>query len=123
MPFTPRSVAYYWARNCDSGLSEDLARQVMLTVYRKADQNRDQALFRAWLLRIAHNALFRHHGQQVREIETVYDPALSNLVTSGQTRWRDYVRVTHHRSAQDLDFFAEVHGWDDEGSDQTLAAA
>jgi RNA polymerase sigma-70 factor (ECF subfamily) len=70
--FTPRLVAFYRARNCDSGLSEDLAQQVMLTVYRKACQIRDRALFRAWLFRIAHNALCRHYGQQAREVETVY---------------------------------------------------
>ena len=44
----------------------------MLTVYRKAGQIRDRALFRAWLFRIAHNALCRHYGKQTREVETVY---------------------------------------------------
>ena len=70
--FAPRLVAFYRARNCDLGLSEDLAQQVMLTVYRKADQIRDRALFRAWLFRIAHNALCRHYGQRAREVETVF---------------------------------------------------
>jgi RNA polymerase sigma-70 factor (ECF subfamily) len=70
--FTPRLVAFYRARNCDPGLAEDLAQQVMLTVYRKAGQIRDRALFRAWLFRIAHNALCRHYGKQAREVETVY---------------------------------------------------
>ena len=70
--FTPRLVAFYRARNCDPGLSEDLAQVVMLTVYRKAGQIRDRALFRAWLFRIAHNALCRHYGKQAREVETVY---------------------------------------------------
>jgi RNA polymerase sigma-70 factor (ECF subfamily) len=70
--FAPRLVAYYRARNCDRGLSEDLAQLVMLTVYRKAGQVRDRALFRAWLFRIAHNSLCRHYGKQAREVETVY---------------------------------------------------
>jgi RNA polymerase sigma-70 factor (ECF subfamily) len=70
--FTPRLVAFYRARNCDPGLSEDLAQLVMFTVYRKAGQIRDRALFRAWLFRIAHNALCRHYGKQAREVETVY---------------------------------------------------
>jgi RNA polymerase sigma-70 factor (ECF subfamily) len=69
--FTPRLVAFYRARNCDPGLAEDLAQQVMLTVYCKAGQIRDRALFRAWLFRIAHNALCRHYGKQAREVETV----------------------------------------------------
>jgi RNA polymerase sigma-70 factor (ECF subfamily) len=70
--FTPRLVAFYRGRNCDPGLAEDLAQLVMLTVYRKAGQIRDRALFRAWLFRIAHNALCRHYGKQAREVETVY---------------------------------------------------
>jgi RNA polymerase sigma-70 factor, ECF subfamily len=70
--FSPRLIAFYRARNCDPGLSEDLAQLVMLTVYRKASQIRDRALFRAWLFRIAHNALCRHYGKQAREVETVY---------------------------------------------------
>ena len=69
--FTPRLVAFYRARNCDPGLAEDLAQQVMLTVYRKAGQIRDRALFRAWLFRIAHNALCRHYCKQAREVDTV----------------------------------------------------
>ena len=43
----------------------------MLTVYRKAAQVRDRALFRAWLFKIARNALCRHYGKQTREVETV----------------------------------------------------
>jgi RNA polymerase sigma-70 factor (ECF subfamily) len=70
--FAPRVVAFYRARNCDPGLSEDLAQLVMFTVYRKAGQIRDRALFRAWLFRIAHHALCRHYGKQAREVETVY---------------------------------------------------
>jgi RNA polymerase sigma-70 factor (ECF subfamily) len=69
--FTPRLVAFYRARNCDPGLAEDLAQQVMFTVYRKAGQIRDRALFRAWIFRVAHNALCRHYGRQAREVETV----------------------------------------------------
>jgi RNA polymerase sigma-70 factor (ECF subfamily) len=70
--FSPRLVAFYRARNCDPGLSEDLAQLVMLTVYRKAGQIRERALFHAWLFRIAHNALCRHYGKQAREVKTVY---------------------------------------------------
>ena len=70
--FTPRLVAFYRARDCDPGLAEDLAQQVMLTVYRRADQIRDRALFGAWLFRIAHNALCRYYSKQAREVKTVY---------------------------------------------------
>jgi len=70
--FTPRLVAFYRARNCDPGVSEDLAQQVMLTVYRKAAQVRDRALFQVWLFRVAHHALCRHCGRKAREVQTVY---------------------------------------------------
>jgi RNA polymerase sigma-70 factor (ECF subfamily) len=68
--FTPQLVAFYRSRNCDSGLSEDLAQLVMLAVYRKAAQIRHRALFRGWLFRIASNALYRHYGKH--EVDTVY---------------------------------------------------
>jgi RNA polymerase sigma-70 factor, ECF subfamily len=69
--FTPKLVAFYRARSCELTLAEDLAQEVMLTVYRKAGQIRDRALFRAWLFKIARNALCRHFGKQTREVETV----------------------------------------------------
>src|SRR5271165_3154735 len=69
--FTPQLVAFFRARNCELGLAEDLAQEVMLTVYRKASQIRDRTLFRAWLFKIARNALCRHYGKQTREVDTV----------------------------------------------------
>ena len=69
--FSPQLVAFFRARGCELGLAEDLAQEVMLTVYRKAAQVRDRALFRAWLFKIARNALCRHYGKQTREVETV----------------------------------------------------
>jgi RNA polymerase sigma-70 factor, ECF subfamily len=69
--FTPQLVAFYRARGCALALAEDLAQEVMLTIYRKSAQIRDRALFRAWLFKIARNALCRHYGKQTREVETV----------------------------------------------------
>ena len=69
--FTPQLIAFFRARSCEPALAEDLAQEVMLTVYRKATQIRDRTLFRAWLFKIARNALFRHYGKQTREVETV----------------------------------------------------
>jgi RNA polymerase sigma factor (sigma-70 family) len=69
--FTPQLVAFFRARNCEPSLAEDLAQEVMFTVYRKASQIRDRMLFRAWLFKIARNALCRHYGKQTREVETV----------------------------------------------------
>ena len=67
---TPQLVAFFRARGCEA-VAEDLAQEVMLTVYRKAGQVRERALFRAWVFTIARNALSRHWGQRSREVETV----------------------------------------------------
>jgi RNA polymerase sigma-70 factor (ECF subfamily) len=69
--FTPQLVAFFRSRGCELVLSEDLTQEVMLTVYRKAAQIRDRSLFRAWLFKIARNALCRQYGKQSREVETV----------------------------------------------------
>src|SRR5260370_37018327 len=69
--FTPRLVAFFRARSCEPSLAEDLAQEVMLIVYRKASQIRERTLFRAWLFKIARNALCRHYGKQTREVATV----------------------------------------------------
>jgi RNA polymerase sigma factor (sigma-70 family) len=69
--FSPQLVAFFRARACELGLAEDLAQEVMFTVYREAAQVRDRALFRAWLFKIARNTLCRHYRKQTRELETV----------------------------------------------------
>src|ERR1700739_804811 len=69
--FTPQLVAFFRSRGCGLALSEDLAQDVMLTVYRKAAQIRDRSLFRAWLFKIARHTLCRQYGKQSREVETV----------------------------------------------------
>jgi RNA polymerase sigma-70 factor (ECF subfamily) len=69
--FSPQLVAFFRARACALALAEDLAQEVMLTVYCKATQIRDRTLFRPWLFKIARNALCRHFGKQAREVETV----------------------------------------------------
>ena len=69
--FTTQLVAFFRARSCELALAEDLAQDVMFTVYCKASQVRDRTLFRAWLFKIARNSLCRHYGKQSREVDTV----------------------------------------------------
>src|SRR5580698_9125791 len=69
--FSPQLVAFFRSRGCEVVLSEDLTQEVMLTVYRKAGQVRDRALFRAWLFKIARNTLCRHYRKQTHEVQTV----------------------------------------------------
>jgi RNA polymerase sigma-70 factor, ECF subfamily len=70
--FTTQLVAFFRTRGCELALAEDLAQEVMLTVYCKATQIRDRSLFRAWLFKIARNILCRHYGKQSREVDTVH---------------------------------------------------
>ena len=68
--FTPQLVAFFRARNCELPLAEDLAQDVMFTVYRKAAQIRDRCCF-AHGCSSCRNTLCRHYGKQTREVETV----------------------------------------------------
>ena len=54
--FSPQIVSFYRRRGHDQDTAEDLTQEVMLTVYRKAAQLRDQHFFRAWLFKVARNA-------------------------------------------------------------------
>jgi RNA polymerase sigma factor (sigma-70 family) len=81
--FTPQLISFFRARGCEPALSEDLAQDVMLIVYRKVDQLRDRTLFRAWLFKIARSSLCRHYGKQSREVDTIdLDKVSDSLVTS-----------------------------------------
>jgi RNA polymerase sigma-70 factor, ECF subfamily len=69
--FSPQLVSFFRRRGHDQGGAEDLAQEVMLTVYRKAGQLRDHKLFRAWLFKVARNAACRHFAQRTRQVPTV----------------------------------------------------
>ena len=80
---TPQLVAFFRARGCQTA-AEDLAQEVMFTVYRKAEQIRDRSLFRAWMFKIARNTLSRHFGKQAREVDTVdLEDVPERLVAAG----------------------------------------
>ena len=69
--FSPQLFAFFRRRGFENGLAEDLAQEVMLTVYRKTGQLRDHKLFRAWLFTVARHAASRHFAQRNREVPTV----------------------------------------------------
>lgn len=88
--FSPQLVAFFRARGCERALAEDLAQEVMLIVYRKATQIRDRSLFRAWLFKIARNALCRHYGKQAQEVETVdLADGTDRLIAAGEKPHRN----------------------------------
>jgi RNA polymerase sigma-70 factor (ECF subfamily) len=69
--YSPQLFAFFRRRGHENSIAEDLAQEVMLTVYRKARQVRDHKLFRAWLFKVARNAACRHFAQRTREVPTV----------------------------------------------------
>ncbi len=84
--FTPQLVAFFRSRGCELALSEDLTQDVMVMVYRKAAQIRDRSLFRAWLFKIARNALSRQYGKQSREVQTVDLENIGGLLVAASNR-------------------------------------
>ena len=69
--FSPQLVAFFRNRGREAAIAEDLAQEVMLKVYQRAWQIRDRRLFRAWLFKIAHNAVGRYLAKLTREVPTV----------------------------------------------------
>jgi RNA polymerase sigma-70 factor (ECF subfamily) len=78
--FSPQLVAFFRRRGHENGAAEDLAQEVMLTVYRKAGQLREHRLFRAWLFKVARNAACRHFAQRSRQVPTVDLADLAELL-------------------------------------------
>ena len=76
--FTPQLICLFRARGCALALSQDLAQDVMLIVYRKADQLRDRTLFRAWLFKVARSSFCRYYGKQSREVGTIDSEKVSD---------------------------------------------
>jgi DNA-directed RNA polymerase specialized sigma24 family protein len=64
-------VASFRSRGHEKAVAEDLAQEVMITVYRKAGQIRDRTLFRAWIFKVARNTACRYFAKLTREVPTV----------------------------------------------------
>lgn len=69
---TPQLISFFRARGCESAVAEDLTQDVMLVVHRKVGQIRDRTLFRAWLFKVARNAMCRLYSKRVREADSVH---------------------------------------------------
>ena len=77
--FSPQLVAYFRRRGHENGTAEDLAQEVMLTVYGRAKQLRDRSLFRAWLFKVARNTAYRHYSHGTRQVPTIDVANLSDV--------------------------------------------
>jgi RNA polymerase sigma-70 factor (ECF subfamily) len=66
-----RLLGYFRVRGCSRELSEDLAQEVLLSVYRNARRLRGRDQFWPWFYRIAANALHRQLRDVSRRVTTV----------------------------------------------------
>ena len=114
--FSPQLVAFFRRRGFENGIAEDLAQEVMLTVYRKAGQIRDHKLFRAWLFTVARHAASRHFTQRTREVLTMdvtdisdFLPARSCNPSGPASEFNDWMRFldAQERQAMTLRFIED----------------
>jgi len=114
--FSPQLVAFFHRRGLENGIAEDLAQEVMLTVYRKAGQLRDHKLFRAWLFKVARNAACRYFAQRMREVPTVdvadigdFLPAPNHSPFEPTAEFKDWMKFldAHERETMTLRFIEE----------------
>ena len=114
--FSPQLVAFFRRRGHEKGIAEDLAQEVMFTVYRKAGQLRDHKLFRAWLFKVARNAECRHFAQRTREVLTVDVADISDFVPAPNrhplgpaTEFKDWMKFLNaqERETMTLRFIEE----------------
>ena len=116
--FSPQLVSFFRRRGHETGVAEDLAQEVMLTVYRKAGQLRDHKLFRAWLFKVARNAACRYYAQRSRQVPTVeltdmneVLPATNRNPLAPASEFKDWMKFldSHERETMTLRF---VENWE-----------
>lgn len=107
--FSPQLVAFFRRRGHEKSTAEDLAQEVMLTVYRKASQLRDHNLFRAWLFKVARRAACRYFTQCKREVRTVNVADISDVLptpnrnTFGPTsEFKDWMKFLDARERETM---------------------
>jgi len=114
--FCPQLVAFFRRRGHENGVAEDLAQEVMLTVYRKAGQIRDHKLFRAWLFKVARNAACRHFARRARQVPTLDLAEMSDFLAAPQpspcgpaSEFKDWMKFldTEEQEAMTLRFVEE----------------
>ena len=81
----PRVRRYFLLRGMEIGEAEDLAQNVMVIVYQRASDVRDQQIFHGWLFRVAKNELSRFWRQRqarnrIAEMEPLSDELADRLM-------------------------------------------
>lgn len=89
LEFLPQIYRYFYLKLFDRQLSEDLASEVFLRVYKNLGKiNLNEKAFRAWIYRIAYNLLMDHyrkrsrneHGREVPIEEAARDLTEENAI-------------------------------------------
>lgn len=76
----PKVRRYFMLRSLDAMTAEELAQNVMLIVYRRVDDLREEALFYGWVFKIAGNELLRYGRQQrLRHARVQWEPLSAEL--------------------------------------------
>ncbi|MFC4725825.1 sigma-70 family RNA polymerase sigma factor [Glycocaulis abyssi] len=102
--FAPRVKSYLLRLNADDALAEEIAQEVMLTVWRKAQQfDRTQASASTWIFRIARN---RRIDVARRASKPALDPDEPSLLPAPEIAPDDAA----HASARDLRVQAALKG-------------
>jgi RNA polymerase sigma-70 factor, ECF subfamily len=108
--FSRQLVAFFRSRRLEHAVAEDLAQEVMFTVYCKAGQLRDRLSFRVWLFKIARSALCRHYGRLNREVDTVNLADVDNRLAAATHppagtptfEFRDWMALLDARERDDM---------------------
>jgi RNA polymerase sigma-70 factor (ECF subfamily) len=82
----PQIVRYFSFRGFPNELSEEMAQDVMVAVFRKASSLRDRALFRPWLFKVAQNTM-RQHLRRVQNdpnLRPLEDPSVRDREAANQ---------------------------------------
>ncbi len=86
----PQVVRYFSFRGFARELSEEMAQDVMVAVYRKSSTIRDRGLFRPWLFKVAQNTMRQHLRR------TQNDPRLQPLEDAVREREAPGPVHAHH---------------------------
>jgi len=88
-----RLVRYFSIRGLDIQTAEELAQDVLMIIYRKAEMLRNKESFYGWLYKIARNQHLQHVRRHKREAELVdldwLPPSSSEQVVAGETSQED----------------------------------
>lgn len=98
--FAPRLKSYLLRLGADDALAEELAQEVMVTVWRKAGQyNRKQASVSTWIFRIARNRRIDAHRRADKPKLEAHEPSLqppeiqTPEILTGRAQQQEIVRA------------------------------